>query len=428
VNPVPIPTIDKFAPGMGSVGAKLYLTGTNLNWTTKVTFNGKAASFIIIRPTELLLTVPAGATTGKIEITTLGGVALSLTDFVVVPSSTISNDYLANAIVLVGKSVFASSVNSFASREFGEYYYGAGETVWYRWRAPATGIYAFNTAGSNFDTEIFVFTGPVIPLIPTELSIIDQDDDSGPNFTGVVSLSVTKGTDYFVSVDRSYYSFYSSFQNFALGIYPTYAWSSVAGDRFDGRKTLSLGEASDWQVQGTAAGVEPASEPEQGQAAFVGGSGADSHATIAWLKSDGVAPGSAVSASVDLSVDTELGTPELFSWTLFDKSGTSTFALSFDAATGSILSQIAGQEASPTGQVFLPGAKYQLTLEADYGPGTWGAMLNGSWIIENQALPASAITSGFGDVGAVWVPAPGATSGGKMHFDNLSIESRPSAK
>lgn len=55
-------------------------------------------------------------------------------------------------------------------------------------------------------------------------------------------------------------------------------------------------------------------------------------------------------------------------------------------------------------------------------------LLNRARIIKNQALPTSAITSGFGDVGAVWVPALGAISGEKMHFDNLSIESRPSAR
>jgi len=65
-----------------------------------------------------------------------------------------------------------------------------------------------------------------------------------------------------------------------------------------------------------------------------------------------------------------------------------------------------------------------VTLQIDPVP----LLLNRARIIENQALPASAITSGFGEVGAVWVPALGAISGGTMYFDNLSIESRPSAK
>jgi hypothetical protein len=166
----------------------------------------------------------------------------------------------------------------------------------------------------------------------------------------------------------------------------------------------------------------------QGQAAFVGGTGGDSKATVAWLRTSGAAPGSVVSASVDLSIETTLGTPEVFSWTLFDAVGVPAFALSFDAASGAILSQVASEESKPTGQVFLPGTKYELTLEADYGGRTWAASLNGVWIVENQPLPPSAVDGGFGDVGAVWVPAPGSTSGGKMHFDNLSIESRPSAK
>lgn len=433
VNPVPLPTLIDFGPGQGAVAAKVYLTGTNLNWTTKVTFNGKPAGFVIIRPTELLLTVPTGATTGLIEVTTYGGVVASTTPFVVLPTSTTSNDYLANAIVMSGKSPYISGDHTFATREFGEYYYGDGQTLWFRWRAPSTGIYGFNTYGSTFDTHIFVYTGPVVPQSPLELAILADDDDSaGGNGASVCVLNVTKGTDYFISVDESYYSFINYGMSSLLSIYQTYAWSPVAAKRFDGSSQepkLALDEKSGWQVQGTAAGVDASPESAAlGQAAFVGGTSSDSKATVAWLKTDGVAPGRVVSASVDLSIETTIGTPELFSWTLFDRVGAPAFALSFDAASGTILRQTAAEEAKPTGQFFLPGARYELNLEADYGKGTWAASLNGAWIIENQPLPVVAIENGFGDVGAVWVPAPGSFTGGKMHFDNLNIESRPSAQ
>jgi len=433
VNPVPVPTIEDFGPGQGPVAAKVYLTGTNLNWTTKVTFNGKVAGFVIIRPTELLLTVPAGATTGPIEVTTLGGVIATTTAFVVLPTSTTPNDYLANAIVMSGKSPYLGADHTLATREIGEYYYGDGRTLWFRWRAPTTGIYGFNTTGSSFDTHVFVYTGPVVPEYPSELDLLGEDDDSaGGNGASVVVLNVTKGTDYFISVDEAYYSYFNFSMNSVLSIYPTYAWSPVASEKFESSQpSLALDKKAGWQVEGSAAGVGPSPVAAgQGQAAFVGGTGGDSKATVAWLRTSGAAPGSVVSASVDLSIETTLGTPEVFSWTLFDAVGVPAFALSFDAASGAILSQVASEESKPTGQVFLPGAKYELTLEADYGGRTWAASLNGVWIVENenQPLPLSAVDGGFGDVGAVWVPAPGSTRGGKMHFDNLSIESRPSAK
>ena len=433
VNPVPPPTIDDFAPWQGPVAAKVFLTGTNLNWTTKVMFNGKPAGFVIIRPTELLLTIPAGTTSGPIEVTTLGGEAYSSVSFDVLPGTTTPNDYLVNAIVMSGKAPYLGADHASATREFGEYYYGYGRTLWFRWRAPVSGIYGFNTQGSSFDTHLFVYTGPVIPQLPTYLTLIDEDDNSGiSNGASACVINVTKGTDYFISVDQSRYSYYYLSSNSLLSIYPTYAWSPVATERFDSSQRVAksaLAEKSGWQVQGTAAGVSPATDAVgQGFAAYVGGASRDSKATVAWLRTDNVAKGSVVSASVDLSVETMIGTPELFSWTLYDPQGDPAFALSFDAASGAILSQIADEEAKPTGQIFEPGARYELNLEADYSRGTWAAAINGAWIIENQPLPTTAIENGFGDVGAVWVPAPGSMRGGKMHFDNLKIETRSSLR
>jgi uncharacterized repeat protein (TIGR03803 family) len=46
------------------------ILGTHLTGATKVTFNGKAASFTNVSATEITATVPMGATTGTVEVTT----------------------------------------------------------------------------------------------------------------------------------------------------------------------------------------------------------------------------------------------------------------------------------------------------------------------------------------------------------------------
>jgi uncharacterized protein (TIGR03437 family) len=51
--------------------------------TMRVAFNGKAASFTVVSDTEITATVPTGATTGKIRVTTKGGSVTSSTDFTV---------------------------------------------------------------------------------------------------------------------------------------------------------------------------------------------------------------------------------------------------------------------------------------------------------------------------------------------------------
>ena len=50
---------------------------------TKVTFNGKSASFTVNSDEEITATVPTGATTGHIIVTTRGGTATSETKFTV---------------------------------------------------------------------------------------------------------------------------------------------------------------------------------------------------------------------------------------------------------------------------------------------------------------------------------------------------------
>ena len=56
-------------PTSGKVGAKVIILGDNLTNTTSVTFNGTAATFKVVRRSEITTTVPAGATTGKVDVT-----------------------------------------------------------------------------------------------------------------------------------------------------------------------------------------------------------------------------------------------------------------------------------------------------------------------------------------------------------------------
>jgi uncharacterized repeat protein (TIGR03803 family) len=60
-------------PTSGKVGAKVVVLGNNLTNTTGVTFNGTAATFTVVRSSEIRTTVPAGATTGKVDVTTPKG-------------------------------------------------------------------------------------------------------------------------------------------------------------------------------------------------------------------------------------------------------------------------------------------------------------------------------------------------------------------
>lgn len=54
----------------GKVGSSVILLGNNLTGATSVTFNGTAAAFTVVSSTEITATVPKGATTGAVEVTT----------------------------------------------------------------------------------------------------------------------------------------------------------------------------------------------------------------------------------------------------------------------------------------------------------------------------------------------------------------------
>ncbi len=84
-NPAYAPTLKSFKPANGKVGKKVTIKGTHLAGETQVSFNGTPAT--VIRKdtaTEIITKVPAGATTGKISVTTTrGGTATSTTNFTV---------------------------------------------------------------------------------------------------------------------------------------------------------------------------------------------------------------------------------------------------------------------------------------------------------------------------------------------------------
>jgi hypothetical protein len=79
-----IPQITNFSPTSGPVGTSVTINGISLQQTTKVTFGGLPASSITVNSdTQVTASVPSGARTGKITVTTPGGIAVSAGIFTV---------------------------------------------------------------------------------------------------------------------------------------------------------------------------------------------------------------------------------------------------------------------------------------------------------------------------------------------------------
>ena len=69
----------------GKVGASIKILGSDLTGATSVTFNGLAAAFTVVRPSEISAAVPTGATTGTVQATTPAGTLSSNVAFQVRP-------------------------------------------------------------------------------------------------------------------------------------------------------------------------------------------------------------------------------------------------------------------------------------------------------------------------------------------------------
>ncbi len=72
-------------PTSGKVGAAVKILGTDLTGATGVTFDGMAATFIVVSSTEITTTVPTGATSGTVLVTTPSGTLNSNVVFRVAP-------------------------------------------------------------------------------------------------------------------------------------------------------------------------------------------------------------------------------------------------------------------------------------------------------------------------------------------------------
>ena len=112
--------------------------------------------------------------------------------------STPPNDFFADAQLLSGSNGTANGSNVGATAETDEpsHHNSASVSVWYRWTAPSSGQYTFDTLGSNFDTVLAVYSGTTLSALT---KIVSNDDFGG--MQSKVSFSATDATQYWIAVD-----------------------------------------------------------------------------------------------------------------------------------------------------------------------------------------------------------------------------------
>jgi IPT/TIG domain-containing protein/List-Bact-rpt repeat protein len=113
------PTITDFSPTSGPVGTSVTISGTNFTGATAVTFNGVSATFSVSSDRVIQATVPAGATTGPLSVTTPGGTATSANNFTVTATLTVRKTGTTGGSVTSGDGGINCGANCSASYDYG---------------------------------------------------------------------------------------------------------------------------------------------------------------------------------------------------------------------------------------------------------------------------------------------------------------------
>lgn len=161
---------------------------------TSVTVKVSPTDDTLVEPAETVVVSLAASTAYQVQ-SNRSSASVTIADNDVVRPA---NDAFASAIAIGAGSVTGSNVN--ATRESGEPYNAnitGGKSVWWKWTATATGQVVINTAGSNFDTTLGVYTGSVV----NALRAVAANDDSSGTRQSSVTFNAVAGTTYYVSVD-----------------------------------------------------------------------------------------------------------------------------------------------------------------------------------------------------------------------------------
>lgn len=103
-------------PAFGKVGANVVILGNNLTGSTAVSFAGTPANFTVVSDTEITASVPAGATTGKLQVTTSSGALASNVAFRVMPQITgfsPASGGVGTSMVIKGESLTGATAVTF---------------------------------------------------------------------------------------------------------------------------------------------------------------------------------------------------------------------------------------------------------------------------------------------------------------------------
>jgi YD repeat-containing protein len=153
VAPPGAPTITAFAPAAGGVGTAVTVTGTNFDpaaGATSVKLNQSPASASSVAATLLTFAVPAATGSGRIRVTTGGGSAVSIGDFIVPPVNVAAADIIVAARLVPNGA--AQGIDILAASKYGAVLFDGNVGDWLSLQL---GSFAINPAGGAITYTVY---------------------------------------------------------------------------------------------------------------------------------------------------------------------------------------------------------------------------------------------------------------------------------
>ena len=192
---VPSPAISSFSPVSGPVGTKVTINGSGYAGTVTVKFNGTASSSVtLVSSVQLAATVPTGATTGLITVTTAGGTATTGTAFTVlavpsISSFTPTSGGVGTSVTLTGANLLGATAVKFNGTTATFTVISSTKIVFGIPTGAKTGNIAVTTAGGTA-TSSSKFTVGKTAVVP---AISSFSPTSGPAGTVVTVVGTNLG-------------------------------------------------------------------------------------------------------------------------------------------------------------------------------------------------------------------------------------------
>ena len=215
-----IPTITSISPTSGVIGTEVTITGTNFINVSAVKIGAvsiPAGSYTVISAAQVKATVPAGAVTGKMSVTTPAGTATSATDFTVLFPPTITSFSPTSGAAAINVIITGTNFANITSVSFNDVEVGAGNftvnsptqiTAKVPSNATSGKVKVANAEGTATSTDNFYVTPFISNITPssgspgTPITITGTNlDAANVSFSGtVVSPSTNTSTSITVVV------------------------------------------------------------------------------------------------------------------------------------------------------------------------------------------------------------------------------------